>query len=346
MPIRQLLAVAVVAFTAFSTESGAPRVSSRNQVLLRSYEIGYINVSVSTLWTNPSKPRPVDAPALSCPVDIQTWLSSMTVAQFQDLTTSSRTQTQALYGTRVDILEKSAGWYKITVTGQPTPSNQLGYPGWVRSCQVHTNGSTFGALQQHSPFAQVKIAPTASLYADYLLSQKLMDISYDTRLPFIERAGNIVTVGVPGGLAYLPFGSIAIYNSFADIPKPTGSDLVEAGKAAIGRPYLWGGASGFAYDCSGFTHTLYDAHGIVIPRDSGPQAYMPGYNGTMVEDRSDLEAGDLLFYADNITDAQSIYHVAMYAGDGLMLEAFGAGVPVRLTTVRFGDDYFGAKRFL
>jgi cell wall-associated NlpC family hydrolase len=36
----------------------------------------------------------------------------------------------------------------------------------------------------------------------------------------------------------------------------------------------------------------------------------------------------------------------MYVGHGEMIEAYGAGIPVRITPVRFNEDYWGAERFL
>ena len=309
-----------------------------------SNQVAFVNVSVSTLWTNPSKPRPVDQPALESPVDIQKWLDSMTVDEFRDLTSSSRTQTQALYGTKVYITGRNDTWCQLVVTGQPSPSNDLGYPGWVPCSQVTTDAGKYGHLQETRPFALVKKGPTVGLYRDASLKHKIMDVSFDTRLPEVGRTGKAIRVAVPGGSAYLSSDDAKVYKKASDIPYPTGEDLVETGKIFLGRPYLWGGTSGYAFDCSGFTHTIYDSHGITIGRDAGPQAYFTGH-GKPVE-REDLQAGDLIFYASNLTDATSIYHVAMFAGDGNMLEAYAAGTPTRLTPVRFNDDYWGAERFL
>jgi hypothetical protein len=36
----------------------------------------------------------------------------------------------------------------------------------------------------------------------------------------------------------------------------------------------------------------------------------------------------------------------MYVGNGQMIEAYGAGIPVRVTPVRFGTDFGGAVRYL
>ena len=63
-----------------------------------------------------------------------------------------------------------------------------------------------------------------------------------------------------------------VYRSQTDIPTPAANDLINTGKMFLGLPYIWAGTSGFGFDCSGFTHTIYKSHGITIPRDSGPQS--------------------------------------------------------------------------
>ncbi|KFY19570.1 hypothetical protein V491_04355 [Pseudogymnoascus sp. VKM F-3775] len=308
-------------------------------------QMGYISVSVATLWTTPSKPRPlVDAPALTNPADIDGWLSSMNVSQFLDLTDNSRTQTQALYGAQVGIISEQDGWYEVEAIGQPTPKDAIGYPGWVPTAQVSLD-SSYGKLQSTKPFAAINNVATAPLYRDALMRDKYLEISYDTRLPVIAHIGGLIQVAVPGGgSAYLSAKHATVYGSVSKIPYPTGKDLVKAGKLFLGRPYLWGGASGFAFDCSGLTHTLYDAHGITIGRDADAQAGFTGH-GTNVA-QSDLQAGDLMYYATNISSSSSIYHVTMYIGNDEMIEAYNAGTPIRITPVRFGDNYWGAQRFL
>jgi cell wall-associated NlpC family hydrolase len=338
------LPLAAVAFDLLGTAEAFPRNFVAEPRASSSPKVGYVNVSATTLWTNSKKPRPVDAPALASPAHIQKWLDDMTNDQFLDLTNSDRTQTQALYGAPVDILEEQDGWYSIAVPGQPTPKESLGYPGWVPANQVATEDIVYGLLQETLPFALVKNGPTVPLYKDPLLKDKMMDITFDTRLPALIEDGKFVQVAVPGGIAYLSAEDTAVYKSESDIPYPTAEDLINTGKIFLGRPYLWGGTSGYAFDCSGFTHTIYHAHGITLPRDAAPQAYWTGH-GTPVN-QTDLAAGDLIFYASNLTDPESIYHVAMYAGDGQMMEAYGNPIPIRLTPVRFGSDYWGAERFL
>jgi gamma-D-glutamyl-L-lysine dipeptidyl-peptidase len=301
----------------------------------------YVDVSVATVWTAPTSPRPVDQPALANPVNIPRWLSDMSLADKLGLTTDNLTQTQALYGNRVYILAQQPGWDEVAVPGQPTPKNPLGYPGWIPSVQL-TAGHGFAALQSHRPFALVQ-APTAWLYDNSALTRETMQISAGTRLPVLDRAGQAIRVATPGGgTRWLSARDATVYRSARDIPYPTGASLVAYAERFLHVPYLWAGRSGFAFDCSGFTSLIYQVNGITIPRDAGAQAQ---YGGGRMVSTNDLQPGDLLFYATS-PDPASIYHVAMYIGHQQMIEAYDAATPVRITAVRFGPDYWGAERFL
>ncbi len=300
----------------------------------------YVDVSVATVWTAPASPRPVDQPAVTNPVNISRWLSDMSLADKLGLTDDNLTQTQALYGSRVYILAEQAGWDEVAVPGQPTPKNPLGYPGWVPAVQL-TAGHGFAALQSR-PFALVQ-APTAWLYDNSALTRENMQISANTRLPVLARAGQAILVATPdGGARWLSARDATVYRSASDIPYPTGASLVAYAERFLGRPYLWAGRSGFAFDCSGFTSLIYQVNGITIPRDASAQAQ---YGGGRMVSTNDLQPGDLLFYATS-QDPNSIYHVAMYIGNQQMIEAYDAATPVRITAVRFGPDYWGAERFL
>jgi gamma-D-glutamyl-L-lysine dipeptidyl-peptidase len=201
----------------------------------------YVDVSVATVWTAPASPRPVDQPALTNPVNIPRWLSDMPLADKLGLTDENLTQTQALYGNRVYILARQAGWDEVAVPGQPTPKNPLGYPGWVPSVQL-TVGHGFAALQSHRPFALVQ-APTAWLYDNPALTRENMQISAGTRLPVLARASQAIRVATPGGGArWLSARDATLYPSASDIPYPTGASLVAYAERFLGRPYLWPGA--------------------------------------------------------------------------------------------------------
>ncbi|WP_108652942.1 C40 family peptidase [Dongshaea marina] len=80
--------------------------------------------------------------------------------------------------------------------------------------------------------------------------------------------------------------------------------MVSLSTRFIGTPYTWGGSSSFGFDCSGFVQQMYKTMGVILPRDSGPQAQWKGFLSVK---RNALHPGDLLFFGkDRVT------HVGMF----------------------------------
>ncbi|HEX6754562.1 MAG TPA: C40 family peptidase [Mycobacteriales bacterium] len=108
--------------------------------------------------------------------------------------------------------------------------------------------------------------------------------------------------------------------------------------AQVGKPYVWGAAGPDAYDCSGLTQSAYAAAGVALPRTSREQALV----GTPVA-LADLQPGDLVFWAHDPADLATVHHVALYAGDGLIVQAPQPGEVVEVTRLWL-DGYAGAVR--
>jgi cell wall-associated NlpC family hydrolase len=126
-------------------------------------------------------------------------------------------------------------------------------------------------------------------------------------------------------------------------PAPTGPSAaaeraIAFARAQLGKPYQWGATGPDAYDCSGLTMAAYASAGVSIPRTSREQWTI----GTRIASMSDLEPGDLVFYA-NGSSPSTIHHVGLYTGDGLMIEAPFTGTTVRTASIN-RPDYFGATR--
>ncbi len=94
---------------------------------------------------------------------------------------------------------------------------------------------------------------------------------------------------------------------------------VDVALAQIGKPYRWGGSGPSSFDCSGLTSFAWAAAGVDLPRSSRMQ-----YSATTRITRSQLQPGDLVFYHSPIS------HVAMYIGDGRVVEAPNSGNNVRI----------------
>ena len=89
-------------------------------------------------------------------------------------------------------------------------------------------------------------------------------------------------------------------------------------RAQIGKPCLWGAAGPDVYDCSSLTQAAWKAAGVLLPRTAQEQSGA----GALVP-LTDIHPGDLIFFYD------SIDHVGLYTGNGLMIHAPSPGTPIR-----------------
>lgn len=125
------------------------------------------------------------------------------------------------------------------------------------------------------------------------------------------------------------------------LPKVYGRENVErviarAG-SAMGTPYSWGGGSyngptrgidsgagTVGYDCSGLMMYGFAAVGIRLRHYTGYQ-----YNSGRKVPSAEMKRGDMIFYGPNASQ-----HVALYLGNGQMLEAPNTGDVVKVSPVR------------
>jgi len=89
-----------------------------------------------------------------------------------------------------------------------------------------------------------------------------------------------------------------------------------AAKEFLNVPYLWGGKSFFAVDCSGFTQLVYKIHNIKLPRDTYQQAEV-GVPLTFVEES---QPGDLAFFEN---PEGKIIHVGIMLDNQRIIHASG-----------------------
>lgn len=119
--------------------------------------------------------------------------------------------------------------------------------------------------------------------------------------------------------------------------------VVDRALSQVGVQYVWGGGSGrgpttgipnafgsprnrTGFDCSGLMLYAYDGAGVALPRVSRNQ-----FGAGRKVPISDVRAGDLVFYQRG---GGSIHHVAMYIGNGDMVEAPYTGANVRVVPLR------------
>src|SRR5690606_31081514 len=104
-------------------------------------------------------------------------------------------QTQVLYGTVVEVIERQGDWCQIVIPDQPSRKDQRGYPGWMPARQLHPLPPSYRADDQQ-PIAMV-MKPTAKLYDQE--GKERMELSFVTRLPALDESSQWVKVLLPNG---------------------------------------------------------------------------------------------------------------------------------------------------
>lgn len=127
-----------------------------------------------------------------------------------------------------------------------------------------------------------------------------------------------------------------------------GTDTLSAGQQIVntamqykGCPYIWGGNSPSGFDCSGLVQYVMKSCGYTIGRTCTPQ-----YNGGTPVSKSDLQPGDLVFFANTYT--YGISHVGIYIGNNQFIHAANSNDGVKITSLSdsyYSAHYYGACRY-
>jgi gamma-D-glutamyl-L-lysine dipeptidyl-peptidase len=235
---------------------------------------------------------------------------------------------QALMGTPMKVLDFKDHWYRIQ-----TPEH---YIAWIDS----------GEIKRFTP-AEMEHWKKSNRYMFNLISGYAWDIP--------DLKGNIVSDLVLGDLFEVeasvhkflkiktPDGRIGYVRkdeciSFGDWSKsqPSAQTILSVARQMTGFPYLWGGGSSKAVDCSGFVKLAYFSKGIILARDASQQA---GCGDTLDFTRLDnLLPGDLIFFGQSL---QQITHVGIYMDKGDFIHASGR---VHISSIVPGDPKYNPAR--
>ncbi|MEH0418560.1 C40 family peptidase [Streptomyces sp. B21-083] len=115
-------------------------------------------------------------------------------------------------------------------------------------------------------------------------------------------------------------------------PSEEGERALRQAVAQLGKPYEWGAEGPASFDCSGLTSQAWEAAGRPIPRTSQEQwARLPHIP------LAELRPGDLVVYFPEAT------HVALYLGDGMVVQAPRPGAKVKVSPLS-ANPVLGAVR--
>jgi cell wall-associated NlpC family hydrolase len=163
--------------------------------------------------------------------------------------------------------------------------------------------------------------------SDSLMQQRiqgLIDEARQNNLPGPIDAPSLYTVGAPN------------------------TDKVETAinfaRQQLGERYVLGGMGPNIWDCSGITKKSYEGAGTYLGTHSATNQFYNMAGKRRLIPIKEAVRGDLMWYSYTDDFNGDKYHVVMYLGDGMMLEAPNPNRTVRVVPLRYGDLFRYAGR--
>jgi len=214
---------------------------------------------------------------------------------------SSQMVDQAIMGSTINLLKKRDDWYLV--------QTDYDYIGWMNKTSISvtdTNG-----IENWENKINYRVS---SLYASvfsfpYETSQPVSDIILNNMMIGKRKSNDWITVTLPDGRSgFVKERKLELINPNQLKYLDTEKILLEAYKMT-GVPYLWGGNSSKANDCSGFTQTVFKTIEVQLPRDARQQALL-GNEVLPEKDWKNILPGDLLFFGKD----KKVTHVGISTG--------------------------------
>ncbi|MBE6229547.1 MAG: NlpC/P60 family protein [Bacteroidales bacterium] len=264
---------------------------------------------------------------------------------------SAESATQVMMGTPLRLLEKNDNGWTRAITPE-------GYIAWVTNASYQE--MTKEELDAYK--AKDKVIVTTkytTIYEDNSdKSQMVSDAVWGNILIDLGNSGLFwrkVAIA-DGRTGYIPQKDVTNFDKWLESRNPTAENIIATAKQFIGVPYMWGGTSIKAVDCSGFTKSTYFLNGLVLARDASQQCHT-GDNVDItkyvndstytVEALANLKKGDLIFFGSKATPEKKerVTHVGIYIENGIFIHSAGK---VRINSLIPTDSnyYSGSKRLL
>ena len=249
-------------------------------------------------------------------------------------------------GTEVTVHSTSNGWSKITVNGiegyvshayltSTKPSTSNG--------STSTPSTTTTMYVTSSSGLNVRKGPSTSY-------SKVTTLSKGTAVTVHSTSNGWSKISVNGIEGYVSSQYLSSTKpSSSETTTPSTGSSVDAvlnfANKLLGKPYVWGAEGPSSFDCSGFTYYVYkNAAGITLPRVSADQSKY----GTTVS-KSNLRAGDLVFFDTSGANNGAVSHVGIYIGGGQMIHCSsskGQVIKTSMETNYWVNAFVRAKRVL
>ena len=246
---------------------------------------------------------------------------------------------QALMGTPLRILRKRPGWFQVQ-----TPDRYLS---WVTTSSVQPVTSAQLERWRQSPRLLV-FSHYGVVYSDTSRQQRISDLTMGCLVGGKGGEAPWCRVLLPDGRSgWADQGIFVDFEDWKAQAAATPENLLATAREFPGIPYMWGGTSPKALDCSGFTKMVWFLNGIILERDASQQ-YKYGEVVDAGPEQQNLRPGDLLFFGRK--EPLRVIHVGIYSGNREVIHSSGQ-VAVNSMDARephfssyLSGTYLGARR--
>jgi len=214
--------------------------------------------------------------------------------------------------------------------------------------QPQDTGQTQQAVAPNQPLDTMDLSQPAGMDAASVQNMGMPAGVAAATAPGIESADEMPEFDLGSNLSFLdsadattPSGGSTFQDMFPQKPGVTGGARERVGQLSrqlLGIPYVWGGTDpDKGLDCSGFTQYVYKQMGISLPRISNQQARFGKRIGL-----NQLQVGDMVAW-DNSSRNNGADHIAIYLGNGQIIEAPRPGLSVRIRQLDNDEDAWGVQ---
>lgn len=256
-------------------------------------------------------------PALISRMNIDALINSAVAQVRTEPNQRSELFSQALLGEELIILEEKERWLRCRL--------YAGSEGWIHRGSIVSDNPSVKQFKE-GPILLVWSLQTRALSAPGYGAEPIVVLTSGARLKAEDKDGLWSKVVLPDGRHAWVESAHRIPEK--ELPGPSGQSISSLALSLLGIPYLWGGTSTSALDCSGLTQLVFRLHGTALPRNSFDQADAGAFLDPG-EGFGNLRIGDLLFFAEG----PRVDHVALSLGGASLIHSSMSNGGVRVESL-------------